>query len=59
MVEWFQRNNDKNHITNKVNGRKRTRLLKKIMKKHKNSKSKRKDKALSFEASSTKAHDTK
>jgi len=31
MVEWFQRNNDKNHITNEVKRRKTTRQSKEVM----------------------------
>jgi len=31
MVEWFQRNNGKNHITNEVKRRKATRQAKKVM----------------------------
>jgi len=31
MVEWFQRNNDKNHITNEVKRRKTTRKSKEVM----------------------------
>jgi len=41
MVEWFQRSNGKNHITNEVNGRETTRKAKKIMEQHENDKSKR------------------
>jgi len=31
MAEWFQKNNDKNHITNKVKRRKITRQSKEVM----------------------------
>jgi len=31
MAEWFQRNNDKNHITNEVKRRKTTRQSKAVM----------------------------
>ena len=31
MAEWFQRNNDKNHITNEVKRRKRKRQSKEVM----------------------------
>jgi len=31
MAEWFQRNNDKNHITNEVKRRKTTRQSKEVM----------------------------
>ena len=31
MAEWFQRNNDKNHITNGVKRRKTTRQSKEVM----------------------------
>jgi len=31
MVEWFQRNNDKNHITNEVKRRKTIRQSKEVM----------------------------
>ena len=31
LAEWFQRNNDKNHITNEVKRRKTTRQSKEVM----------------------------
>jgi len=31
MAEWFQRNNDKNHITNEVKRRKTTKQSKEVM----------------------------
>ena len=31
MVEWFQRNNGKNHVTNKVNERKPNKTSKKVV----------------------------